>query len=148
MRTHAIGRRAFMQLRLMSHTFGESGAVPVGDAPTERSDSAGVHLAAPTRHDSETPPFRRHARARTGPLTLTMRARIDRFACLASATQSCTTCIEHCPVPGAITLVGAVPTVSVDLCDGCGACERACPAPQGAIRVLPVLPTSARGLAR
>lgn len=53
--------------------------------------------------------------------------------CLAYRNLVCTTCVEKCPVPGAIELAGAIPRVNPSVCTGCSDCHAACPAPQNAI---------------
>jgi len=45
----------------------------------------------------------------------------------------CGTCVERCPVPGAMRLGGGRPVVDKALCDGCGVCQQVCPAPRLAI---------------
>lgn len=91
----------------------------------------------------EAAPFDRRRRALSALGPTKKLARIDRFACLASASQVCTTCLEHCPEPDALRLDGLLPHVDAERCTGCGECETVCPAPLGAIRVLPVLPSRA-----
>lgn len=53
--------------------------------------------------------------------------------CLAFRSLSCTTCFEHCPVPGAITMNRGIPRIHQDTCTGCDACHEVCPAPKNAI---------------
>lgn len=65
-------------------------------------------------------------------------ARVLPFACMGASF--CTTCIEHCPVPGALTMGGRVPLVDATRCTGCGACEQVCPS--GAVQTLPRLLSS------
>jgi MinD superfamily P-loop ATPase len=64
-------------------------------------------------------------------------ARIDLRACLSSATQVCTVCVERCGARGAIVLRGMLPFVRPERCTGCGACAADCPAPASAIRMVP-----------
>lgn len=64
-------------------------------------------------------------------------AHIDRYNCLNSHGSSCRSCVEHCPVPGAIDCEGALPRVHPNLCVGCGVCQFVCPAPIPAIAILP-----------
>jgi ferredoxin-type protein NapG len=73
-------------------------------------------------------------------------ARVQPVDCLNRLSSSCSTCIEQCPVPGAMALVGDVPAVNEGLCTGCGICQHVCPAPQNAILMLPNLgrPTPAQ----
>jgi Pyruvate/2-oxoacid:ferredoxin oxidoreductase delta subunit len=57
---------------------------------------------------------------------------IDRRACLNTGADFCATCVERCPVPGAIRLDGRHPAV-LAACTGCGVCVPLCPAPGGAM---------------
>lgn len=66
-------------------------------------------------------------------------ARIKPQTCLAHQGQTCTVCVEHCPVSGAIELRGGKPEINEDACTGCGVCYHVCPAPQNPILILPVL---------
>ncbi len=91
----------------------------------------------------EAAPFDRRRRALSALGPTKKLARIDRFACLASASQVCTAGLEHYPESGALRLGGLLPHVDAERCTGCGECESFCPAPLCAIRVLPVLPSRA-----
>jgi len=62
-------------------------------------------------------------------------ARILPSACVRPADQ-CNTCIERCPVEGAIEIGHAAPNVDANVCDGCGECAEGCPAPNEAIRLV------------
>jgi Pyruvate/2-oxoacid:ferredoxin oxidoreductase delta subunit len=128
-----MGRRDFLRVRLAPSVVGTAS----GEATT--ASESGVRPRDIAGASDGTPPFLRRARAAAGMGTLPRLARIDRFACLASTGQVCTTCLEHCPEPGALRLDGLVPSVDSDKCTGCGVCEPVCPAPGGAIRVLPLL---------
>lgn len=64
-------------------------------------------------------------------------AHISRLDCLGGMGTGCTTCIERCPVPGALTLREGVPDVQESLCTGCGICQHVCPAPNNAVLLLP-----------
>lgn len=57
--------------------------------------------------------------------------------CLAYRNLVCTSCIERCPVAGAIVLESNMPQVNPDLCTGCGECQEVCPAPRNAILAIP-----------
>ena len=124
-----LGRRDFLLARLR----------PVLAARLDPgSQSAGVSV---TSEGASPPPWARSPQRRRVALpTVTLRAQVDRFACLAAAGQLCTVCVERCPEPGALTLSGLYPVVDPARCTGCGACEPACPSPTPAMRVLPVLP--------
>lgn len=65
-------------------------------------------------------------------------ARVLAFECI-GPTSFCTTCVERCPVEGALRMVAGRPEVDTTLCNGCAACEEACPAPRKAIVVIPRL---------
>lgn len=66
-------------------------------------------------------------------------ARVAVLDCLAHQGTTCTTCVERCPVPGAITLDGGRPIIEGDTCTGCGVCQHVCPAPRNAIILMPRL---------
>ncbi len=79
----------------------------------------------------------------TGALIPTMplrmaEAQIRTHDCLAHTGQACSVCVEHCPVPGAISLVENAPSIDTDRCTGCGVCHFVCPAPTNAIAILPL----------
>lgn len=59
--------------------------------------------------------------------------------CLRAAGQECRSCLDCCPVPGAIRLgvTGQIEIVN-RRCVGCGACQQICPARPKAIRVQPL----------
>jgi NAD-dependent dihydropyrimidine dehydrogenase PreA subunit len=58
--------------------------------------------------------------------------------CLASSSF-CSICIEHCPCPGAIAIERGTPRVVAEVCDSCGRCVAACPAPILAFALVPRL---------
>lgn len=60
--------------------------------------------------------------------------------CLAYQRSFCSTCVEHCPLPGALIRRDGLPMVDASVCDGCGLCQEACPAPTNAILLLPRRP--------
>ncbi|MFO0675320.1 MAG: 4Fe-4S binding protein [Polyangiaceae bacterium] len=64
------------------------------------------------------------------------KVRVVQSACLAWQGSPCWTCVERCPIEGAITTDGGRPTVDASLCDGCGQCVHACPAPTLALKFL------------
>ncbi len=66
------------------------------------------------------------------------RALITEPLCLAHMGTTCTVCVEHCPVPGAITLESGKPRIDEDRCTGCGVCHYVCPAPENAVIVMPL----------
>ena len=57
--------------------------------------------------------------------------------CLAYQGTTCTTCVDRCPVPGALVLVQGLPRVEPSICTGCRLCHEVCPAPGLAIRIMP-----------
>lgn len=57
--------------------------------------------------------------------------------CLAYQKSFCSTCIERCPIEGAIILRDNLPMVNANLCDGCGICHQLCPASRNAILMMP-----------
>ena len=62
---------------------------------------------------------------------------IDSAACLNAHADFCATCVERCPVPGAIALEGRRVVVDPERCTGCGECAARCPAPGFAILLEP-----------
>lgn len=64
-------------------------------------------------------------------------ARIQRHDCLAHQGGFCSTCVERCPVPGAIKVRDGKPTIRQGACTGCGVCHFVCPAPTNAVRIFP-----------
>ncbi|MCP4453178.1 MAG: 4Fe-4S dicluster domain-containing protein, partial [Planctomycetes bacterium] len=70
------------------------------------------------------------------------RAQVDMTICLLGEDQECSTCMRMCPY-NAIRYVfsdveyALVPVIDTAKCNGCGACETACPTnPRKAIRIL------------
>lgn len=58
-------------------------------------------------------------------------------SCLAWRNLVCTTCVERCPIPGAILFREGKPFINGSMCDGCGVCRDTCPAPRNAVAMLP-----------
>lgn len=52
-------------------------------------------------------------------------------------TSFCSTCVERCPVSGAMKKERGMPMVVADVCTGCGVCHEVCPAPRNAVLMLP-----------
>lgn len=77
--------------------------------------------------------------SRTPPAPRPMVAVVSTFSCLNAKADFCATCVERCPVPGAIRVEGRRVVVERSHCDGCGICVPLCPAPGGAILLTPVL---------
>jgi ferredoxin len=63
--------------------------------------------------------------------------RVRTQLCLAWQGTFCTTCVEQCPVEGAILLELGRPHVVPERCNGCGTCVRMCPAPLNAFELRP-----------
>lgn len=55
-------------------------------------------------------------------------------------TSFCSTCVERCPVSGAMKKEHGMPVVVSDVCTGCGVCHDVCPAPRNAVLVIPKRP--------
>lgn len=64
-------------------------------------------------------------------------AQIQVHDCIAHQDGFCSTCIERCPVPGAIKVRDGKPTIRAAACTGCGVCHHVCPAPVNAVRIFP-----------
>lgn len=64
-------------------------------------------------------------------------AQIKKPYCLSYAGSVCTVCVERCPLPQAILPRNGRPIIDQSVCDGCGACAEACPAPTPAIVLIP-----------
>ena len=127
-------RRGFLSI------FGQRESTPVeNEAPSATTPI--VTSQAPTSlpiDDEPPPPWAKRMRIEK-PDSL---ARVLSFMCMGSSF--CTTCVEHCPTPGAITSGQRIPVVDPLLCTGCGACEEVCPG--NAIQVLPrVMPSGPVG---
>lgn len=60
--------------------------------------------------------------------------------CLAYQNSFCSTCVERCPVAGAITVEQGLPRINPDACTGCRICAEVCPAPTQAIILVPRRP--------
>ncbi|WP_442483234.1 4Fe-4S dicluster domain-containing protein [Aeoliella sp. SH292] len=56
--------------------------------------------------------------------------------CLAYRSLFCSTCVERCPVEGAIDVHEGIPQVVASVCTGCGVCHDVCPAPQNAVLMI------------
>jgi len=66
-------------------------------------------------------------------------ASIKTSDCLAHQGGFCSTCVERCPVSGAITVTAGKPRIHSSSCTGCGICHHVCPAPWNAIILMPEL---------
>lgn len=57
--------------------------------------------------------------------------------CLAYRSLFCSTCVERCPVEGAIVVKQGIPRIVASACTGCGECRQVCPAPENAVLMIP-----------
>ena len=64
-------------------------------------------------------------------------AKIAPSACIAYRGVLCTTCVDRCPVPGALELLHGRPRINGAACTGCGVCHQVCPAPRNAVLLIP-----------
>ena len=69
-------------------------------------------------------------------------ASVDESRCLSWQGQECRSCVDNCPVDGAISMVDGDgdhrgPRIDSTHCTGCGVCMNVCPASQNAIRHRP-----------
>ena len=105
-----------------------------GAPPCEAPRDGGLPMATPGT-DTASPQVARRGGARAPALGATVRVRTG--LCLAWQGSFCTTCVERCPIEGAIALDAGRPRVVAERCDGCGTCVRVCPAPLNAFELRP-----------
>lgn len=96
--------------------------------PTSRRDLFRAFLRKPAKSTPATPPPEQKKAPTQGDLALIL----DHF-CLAHQGSFCSTCVERCPEPGAMSKVDGKPVVHAYACTGCGVCQEVCPAPKNAI---------------
>jgi MauM/NapG family ferredoxin protein len=65
------------------------------------------------------------------------RARVVPERCFAHVGVLCRTCVDECPLEGAIVQDAELRPVVTDRCAGCGICEARCPAQDAAILIVP-----------
>jgi NAD-dependent dihydropyrimidine dehydrogenase PreA subunit len=65
------------------------------------------------------------------------RARVLADRCFAHLGVLCRTCVDECPLEGAIAQDAELRPVVTDRCAGCGICEARCPAQDAAIVIVP-----------
>lgn len=104
------------------------------DRRWEPEPSSAAGEGTPFVGPAPAPPWER---ARPAVATKFRFAQIRKPYCLAYAGSTCTTCLEHCPLPDVIQLRAGKPVIDGDACDGCGACADACPAPGSAVAFIP-----------
>lgn len=102
--------------------------------PVKRAAAA----ASPTAPAAPVPPAPRPRSTERAPIVpYSTIAVIAGRECLAYQGTSCTTCVDRCPVPGALVLTQGLPRVEPSICTGCRICHEVCPAPGLAIRIVP-----------
>lgn len=80
------------------------------------------------------PPWARARTAKKLPVWLVPAVRTE--TCLAHQGSFCSTCVEQCGDKRAIVVEDGKPSIDQALCDGCGACVSACPAPITGLRIM------------
>lgn len=113
-------------------------------APARFRDAAGTPMIdafdAPCHMCADAPCI---SACQTGALDATLPKRmglahLQTYNCLAHNRGFCSTCVERCPVDGAIELREGKPYIVDATCSGCGVCHSVCPAPMNAIMIMPV----------
>lgn len=121
-------------------------AVAPGGQDARLAPAAGASTSEVSRDEgaprAPSPPDTTGAPARQGGASGVMPAlgatvRVRTPFCLAWQGSFCTTCVERCPVEGAILVEAGRPRVVAERCDGCGTCVRVCPAPINAFELRP-----------
>ncbi len=138
----AFSLESFYAVRAASGQASTDGRIPVF--------SLREGLPVPQVRTEEAPTVRPEAEAHrtteapTGPLAtpkstpaLGATVRVRTGHCLAWQGSFCSTCVERCPIPGAIVMDAGRPRVVAERCDGCGTCVRVCPAPLNAFELRP-----------
>lgn len=105
-------------------------------APTDPNNARAKEEANPTTRAPRHPLLSRVA-APDGTSLAGLSIYIHALDCLASTSLSCTTCLERCPVPGALVATDGAPRVDPAACTRCGICHDVCPAPTNAVRATP-----------
>ncbi len=71
------------------------------------------------------------------PLSTALLAQVLGSSCVAWQGVSCRACADACAEARAITITHGRPQIEPSACTGCGLCRDACPAPGGAIVLMP-----------
>lgn len=148
----AFSLESFYAARAESGHASTDGRIPIFSLreglPVPQQTSTGMHPEAasaqgtPEQGDEPaqaapvpSPTVRQEARPAPPRLGATVRVRTG--FCLAWQGSFCSTCVERCPIPGAIVMEAGRPRVVAERCDGCGTCVRVCPAPFNAFELRP-----------
>lgn len=108
-----------------------------GPAPTEPDNARAREEAAATARAPRPHPLLSRVAAPDGASLAGVPVFIHALDCLASASLTCTTCLERCPVPGALVASDGAPRIDPAVCTRCGICHDVCPAPTNAVRATP-----------
>lgn len=105
-------------------------------APGRRAFLRGDWLRGATRAPA-------HAAPAAGAIAPSGRATVLPHACLAFQGVMCDLCVTACSPQKALVIRNGRPTLLAERCDGCGECQRVCPAPGGGVLVVGATPPAA-----